>query len=240
MDLRIDAGGVTLSGSEDGEGAPVVLLHGLTATRRYVVMGSRALERSGHRVIAYDARAHGKSDGGDDYGYGRLAADLLAVLDVRELDKAVLAGASMGAHTLTAFALEHPERVAALVIMTPAYSPERDPGLERWDRLADGLRTGGVDGFVEAYGTPDVPEKWHETISRVLHQRLSAHAHPDALADAIQAVPRSRPFEAWSDLEAIPGARLVSEGEGTSPLAWQGAQVSKVITEVAESAAGAP
>ena len=42
---------------ETGEGIPVVLLHGLTATHRYVVMGSKALERSGHRVIAYDARA---------------------------------------------------------------------------------------------------------------------------------------------------------------------------------------
>ena len=235
-------------------------------------MGSRALERSGHRVIAYDARAHGQSDGAadpQDYSYDRLAADLLAVLDEREIGRAVLAGASMGAHTLAAFALEHPERVAGLVIMTPAYSPERDPGLERWDRLADGLRNGGVDGFVEAYGTPDVPEKWHETVSRVLHQRLSAHAHLDALADAIQAVPRSRPFEAWSDLaaieaptivvasrdevdpehpfavgeryvEAIEGARLVTEDEGASPLAWQGAQVSKVIAEVADSAAAAP
>ena len=38
-----------------------MLLHGLTATRRYVVMGSRLLERSGHRVIAYDARGHGRS-----------------------------------------------------------------------------------------------------------------------------------------------------------------------------------
>jgi pimeloyl-ACP methyl ester carboxylesterase len=175
----------------------------------------------------------------------------------------------MGAHTLAAFALEYPERVAGLVIMTPAYSPERDPGLERWDRLAEGLRSGGVEGFVEAYGTPHVPEKWHETINRVLHQRLSAHEHPDALADAISAVPRSRPFESWEQLaaiqaptvvvasrdevdpehpfavgeryaQAIGGARLVSEDEGTSPLAWQGAQVSKVIAEVADSAAAAP
>jgi pimeloyl-ACP methyl ester carboxylesterase len=46
---------------DTGEGAPVVLLHGLTATHRYVVMGSRALERSGHRVVAYDARGHGAS-----------------------------------------------------------------------------------------------------------------------------------------------------------------------------------
>jgi len=55
-ELEIDAGGVRLSGSEDGDGVPVVLLHGLTATRRYVVMGSRNLARDGHRVIAYDAR----------------------------------------------------------------------------------------------------------------------------------------------------------------------------------------
>ena len=40
--------------------------------------------------------------------------------------------------------------------------------------------------------------------------------------------------------EAIPGAQLVSEEEGASPLAWQGAQVSKVISGVAERAAAAP
>jgi pimeloyl-ACP methyl ester carboxylesterase len=232
-------------------------------------MGSRALERSGHRVIAYDARAHGKSDPGDDYGYDRLADDLLAVLDDREIDRAVLAGASMGAHTLTTFVLEHPERVAGLVIMTPAYDPDAERNFDRWDALAKGLREGGVKGFVEAYGTPNVPEKWHQTIDRVLHQRLSAHEHPDALADALEAVPRSRPFERWEDLgaidapavvvasrdevdpehpyevgeryaEAIPGAELVSEEEGASPLAWQGAQVSKVIAELADAAATAP
>ena len=259
--MQIDADGVTLDGEEAGEGSPVVLLHGLTATRRYVVMGSRALERSGHRVIAYDARAHGKSEGGDDYSYDRLAEDLRAVLDDRGIDKAVLAGASMGAHTLTRFALQHPERVSGLVIMTPAYSPERDPGLERWDKLANGLRTGGVEGFVEAYGTPKSPERWHETIYKVLRQRLGAHEHPEAVADALRAVPRSRPFEAWSELaelalpavvvasrdeadpehpfavgeryvEAIPGAELRTEDEGASPMAWQGSQLSAVIAEL--------
>ena len=60
-DFSVRQGGVTLSGEESGSGPPIVLLHGLTATRRYVVMGSRALERSGHRVIGYDARGHGRS-----------------------------------------------------------------------------------------------------------------------------------------------------------------------------------
>jgi pimeloyl-ACP methyl ester carboxylesterase len=59
-DRWIERDGVSLSVTDEGEGTPVVLLHGLTATRRYVVMGSRSLERSGHRVLAYDARGHGR------------------------------------------------------------------------------------------------------------------------------------------------------------------------------------
>ena len=59
--FTIDARGVELSGEHAGEGVPVVLLHGLTATRRYVVMGSRSLERSRHLVVSYDARGHGRS-----------------------------------------------------------------------------------------------------------------------------------------------------------------------------------
>jgi pimeloyl-ACP methyl ester carboxylesterase len=255
-----------LAGEEAGEGVPVVLLHGLTATRRYVVMGSKNLERSGHRVVMYDARGHGRSEPADDgYGYERLASDLMAVLDDRGIDRAVLAGASMGAHTAVRFALQHPERAAALVLITPAFDPdEGERGLERWDALSRGLREGGVEGFLEAYGEPRVQESFRETVKRVLRQRLSAHAHPEAVADALREVPRSRPFEAWDDLgrldlpavvvasrdeadpehpyatgeryaEAIPGARLVSEEPGKSPLAWQGSQLSRVIAEQARA-----
>lgn len=264
----MDAGGVTLSGDDAGEGPAVVLLHGLTATRRYVVMGSRALERGGHRVIAYDARGHGRSTpapSADAYAYSDLAADLLALLDARGIDRATLAGASMGAHTIVRFALEHPDRVAAMVLATPAFTPDGDPGLERWDRLAEGLRSGGVDGFVEAYGDPPVPDRFKGTVEKVLRQRLGAHEHPDAVADALAGVPRSRPFESWDVLadlhvpsvvvasrdeadpehpyavgerwaEAIPGADLVSEEPGASPLAWQGGQLSKVIADAAARA----
>jgi pimeloyl-ACP methyl ester carboxylesterase len=270
-EFRIQADGIALAGEESGDGTPVVLLHGLTATRRYVVMGSTALQRSGHRVIAYDARAHGKSDPGEPYTYARLADDLLAILDGREVDRAVLAGASMGAHTLAQFARTHPERVAGLAIITPAFDPDSDQEnrFDRWDRLASGLRSGGVEGFVAAYDLGTVPEKWRDTINRVLHQRLSAHDHPAALADALEQVPRSRPFERWEDLSAIdapttviasrddadpehpfaiaeryvrhiPGATLVTEDPGVSPLAWQGAPVSRVISAVLDRPAAAP
>ncbi|MEA2288018.1 MAG: hypothetical protein QOD55_15 [Solirubrobacteraceae bacterium] len=257
--------------TEAGEGAPVVLLHGLTATNRYVVMGSKALERSGHRVVAYDARGHGQSDPApapDAYRYEDLRDDLVRVMDERGIDRAVLAGASMGAHTLLRLALDQPERAAGLVVVTPAYDPDEfgdADSLARWDALAEGLRRGGVEGFVEAYGDPGVPESWRETVLKVVRQRLSAHEHPEAVADALQAVPRSRPFASLDALgaieartvvvadrddadpghplavgeayaRAIPGARLVVEEEGKSPIAWQGSQLSAIISEVVEQA----
>ena len=256
---------MTLAGEEAGEGVPVVLLHGLTATRRYVVMGSRALERSGHRVVAYDARGHGASSPAPDpdaYDYDDLVEDLRGVLDDRGIDRAVLAGASMGAHTALRLALDDPERVAGLVVATPAFDPEEDraagpgalgravggPAHGRGRRLRRGLRRARRRRPVEGDDR------------QVLRQRLGAHEHPEAVADALHAVPRSRPFESWDELaaieaptvvvasrdeadpghpyavgeayaERIPGARLLSEEPGSSPLAWQGRQLSKVISE---------
>jgi pimeloyl-ACP methyl ester carboxylesterase len=207
--LTVDSGGVSLAGEQAGEGPAIVLLHGLTATRRYVVMGSRTLQRAGHRVVAYDARGHGASSpapGAADYGYERLAEDLAATLDTLELERAVLAGASMGAHTAVRLALAEPARVAALALITPSFdpgAPRDEVELARWDALALGLREDGVDGFVRAYDLAAVPEAWRETVEKVLRQRLGAHEHPLAVADALQVVPRSRPFERLEQLAQI-------------------------------------
>jgi pimeloyl-ACP methyl ester carboxylesterase len=214
------AGGVQLSGEQSGQGPAIVLLHGLTATRRYVVMGSRALQRSGHRVIAYDARGHGRSAPAPTraYGYEHLAGDLRAVLDAAGVERAVLAGASMGAHTAVRLALEQPQRVAALALITPSYepdSPRTQEELVRWDALARGLREGGVEGFVRAYDLATVPPAWRETVERVLRQRLAAHEHPDAVADALEVVPRSRPFAEMAQLAriAVPTVVVASRDE---------------------------
>ena len=174
----------------------------------------------------------------------------------------------MGAHTALAFALVHPSRVAALCAITPAYDPDQpDSGrsLQRWDALAAGLRSGGVEGFVGAYDLASVPEGWRQTVATVLRQRLSAHEHPEAVADALEAVPRSRPFGSLRQLQAIavpavvvasrdeadpghplalaqryaaalPRARLAVEDEGRSPIAWQGGALSRLIVELAATA----
>jgi hypothetical protein len=100
---------------------------------------------------------------------------------------------------------------------------------------------------------------------RVVRQRLGAHADLDAVADALEQVPRSRPFAAWADLQALRGiaavvvasrdeadpghplatgeryagaldAPLRTEEPGASPLAWQGGQLSRVIAQLANTA----
>ncbi len=48
-----------------------------------------------------------------------------------------------------------------------------------------------------------MPQRWRETVEKVIRQRLSAHEHPAAVADALEAVPRSRPFDDISELAAI-------------------------------------
>lgn len=256
----------TLRGESAGEGPPVVLCHGITATRRYVLHGSRALPRAGYTVVTYDARGHGESDpapAGEGYGYPRLVEDLERVVDsqVGE-ERFFLGGHSMGAHTAVAYALRHPQRLLGLVAIGPVYTGTVEPAsLEYWDGLAAALESGGVDGFVAYIGERQgIDPRWRDSVLRFTRERMLRQEHPEALVEALREVPRSRPFESLEELsslevpalvvasnddadpghpyaeaaayaEALPAARLVSEKEGDSPLAWQGGRLSRALAE---------
>jgi pimeloyl-ACP methyl ester carboxylesterase len=255
-----------LSGEEAGEGPPVVLCHGITATRRYVLHGSKALPRAGHRVITYDARGHGQSEAapaGEGYGYPELVADLERVVEARlgEGERFLLGGHSMGAHTAGAYALRHPGRLAGLVVIGPTYLGALKPSsLEYWDGLAAALEDEGVDGFVSYIGEKQGTDpRWRDSVLRFTRERVELQHDLLALAQALRQVPRSRPFDSMEELrelqvptlvvasnddadpghpyeaavayaEALPQARLESEAEGESPLAWQGGKLSRALT----------
>lgn len=197
-----------LETEDAGAGTPIVLLHGLTATRRYVLHGSRHLLKRGYRLVSYDARGHGDSDAPADrgaYGYDVLVQDLDRVLTERGLERPVLVGSSMGAHTATAFALEHPERVAALVQITPAYTGagRRDPDeLAHWDGLAAALQNEDIQAFLDVSGTAELPDRWRENVELAIRQRLERHRDLEAVASAVRVVPRS---DAWQGLELLRG-----------------------------------
>jgi pimeloyl-ACP methyl ester carboxylesterase len=209
--------GLVLRGEETGpEGADrgaIVLAHGLTATRRYVLHRSRTLPREGYRLVAYDARGHGESDpppADQGYDYPALAADLEAVIGERASGAAVVAGHSMGAHTAIALALRAPDRIAALVAIGPVVTGEGADAetLAYWDALADGLERGGADGFLEAYA-PTLDPQWRETVLRFTRERLGAHRSPEAVARALREVPRSLPFQDMGELRKVEVPALV-------------------------------
>ena len=190
----------------------MLLLHGLTATRRYVVHGSRAIERAGRRVIAYDARGHGVSSPAGDpaaYRYEELAADALAVLDHLGIERAALVGQSMGSATAVAVALAHPDRVRPLAIVTPAHRGAPSANLDHWDALAEGLENGGPEGFLAALGPLNVGERWRDAVRTVILQRLARHEHPGAVADALRWIPRSAAFDGLEALERLSVPTLV-------------------------------
>jgi len=205
----------SIRGEVVGEGPPIVLCHGITATRRYVVHGSRALERAGHTVVSYDARGHGESGpapDGQGYGYPELVADLESVVaaSIGE-ERFVLVGHSMGSHTAVAYALRHPERLAGLVVIGPVYCGAiTDEALEYWDGLAAALEGGGVEGFVAYVGREQgIDSSWQDTVRRFTRERMLLHRHPAALAEALRQVPRSRPFESMDELDSLQVPALV-------------------------------
>jgi pimeloyl-ACP methyl ester carboxylesterase len=212
--------GLTLAGDavkpiDHDELGAIVLLHGITASRRYVVHGSKVLPRRGLRTVSYDARGHGESGpapAGTGYGYEQLVGDLGAVIEEAVGEgRPVLAGHSMGAHTLVAAALQDPDRYAALVVIGPSYNgtPPAEEVLAGWDELADGLERGGVEGFLRAYERQGLNPEWRDTLIRITRERLETHRHPEAVAEAMRQVPRDRPFEGMEELEFLDLPALV-------------------------------
>lgn len=207
--------GPTLRGEATGEGPPVVLCHGITATRRQVLHGSKALPRAGYEAIVYDARGHGESEPapvGEGYGYPRLVEDLQRIVAEQVGEgQFLLGGHSMGAHTAVAYALRHPERLAGLVVIGPVYAGTIEPeSLDYWDGLAAALEADGIDGFL-AYldRRQGFDPRWRDSILRFTRERLQAQEHLGALVEALRDVPRSRPFESLDELRQLDLPALV-------------------------------
>jgi len=213
-EFTVGGDGPLIRGETVGEGPDVVLCHGLSATRRYVLHGSTALARRGYRVVTYDARGHGVSDpAGDDdgYAYDRLTHDLDRVIESQCSDgPLVVGGHSMGSHTAASWALANPGRVAALILVGPVYvGKSRRSDLHEWERRARVLEEEGPEAYgrVAAEGFED--EQAAATAERLARDRAGLHSRRDAVADALRQVPVSRPFPAIADLGGLSVPALV-------------------------------
>jgi len=140
---RIDLPGrVVLDAVFQGDPAacPVVFLHGVTDSWRSFEPVMPHLPAS-IRAIALSQRGHGDSGRpAGDYDPADFAADVAAALDVLGVERAVIAGHSMGSHVAQRFAIDHPDRTAGLVLAGAFYRLATNPVItEYWDTVVSTL-----------------------------------------------------------------------------------------------------
>jgi 3-oxoadipate enol-lactonase len=139
------AGGSVWADDTGGPGAPVVLLHpGIGDSRVWDLIVPRLAAR--YRVIRYDARGHGMSPPAT--APYTLLDDLITVLDHLEVARATLVGCSQGGATSIDLILAQPERVSALVLVSPGVSGYPMPANPELDAQFEALaEAGDVEGI---------------------------------------------------------------------------------------------
>jgi pimeloyl-ACP methyl ester carboxylesterase len=115
-----------LSYEDIGAGSPVVILHGLFGSRRNWLTIARQLAAKG-RVLVVDLRNHGDSPHHASMYWDELAADVRHVLDRAGIERALVAGHSMGGKVAMTFADRHADRTGALLVLdiAPVTYPNR-------------------------------------------------------------------------------------------------------------------
>jgi pimeloyl-ACP methyl ester carboxylesterase len=115
--VRSQCGDIETAWYEVGSGPPLVLVHGLGDDHRAWRRTLPDLMLS-HRVVLYDLRGHGGTSLGSPAGtLHQLGADLASMIDALELGPAVVAGFSLGGTIAMRLAIDHPDKVAGLVLV---------------------------------------------------------------------------------------------------------------------------
>jgi pimeloyl-ACP methyl ester carboxylesterase len=123
----------------DDHAIPLLLTHGYSASQEMWAPNVDALAAD-RTVVTVDLRGHGKSDSPDDqslYSRELSVADLLAVLDDSDIEKAAVGGLSLGGYLSLAFYAAHPKRVHCLLLFDTGPGFRSDESRAKWNQWAD-------------------------------------------------------------------------------------------------------
>ncbi|MGH8986743.1 MAG: alpha/beta fold hydrolase [Acidimicrobiia bacterium] len=208
--------GVELAITDIGEGPAVLYGHGLSSSRAQDAASgmfdwNRVATR--HRIVRWDARGHGESDGTrepETYRWENLGRDLLALADALGIERFAAGGVSMGAATALHAAVSAPDRITALVlVLTPTAYETRAAQGGLYRAGADLVEAEGVDVYVELVRNSPVPE--------ILIEFAELYHQPPAVAEEL--LPSVLRGAAASDLPAPEAVRTIAAP--TLLLAWE-------------------
>ncbi|SDX47457.1 Pimeloyl-ACP methyl ester carboxylesterase [Modestobacter sp. DSM 44400] len=174
----------------DATGVPVVLLHAWAESRRAFDRMRASLPPSVY-ALAWDQRGHGDADrpaGG--YSLREAADDVAAFLDAVGLTRAVLVGSSSGGYVAQQVAVDHPARVAGLVLVgAPRSLRGRPPFADEVDRLCDPVDPAWVRASLEWFPCVQPVPDWYLADRVADGARVPAHVWRAALSGLSDAVP---------------------------------------------------
>lgn len=101
---------------EEGEGFPIIIVHGLYGSSdNWLTVGKKLSAR--FKVYMIDQRNHGRSPNSEEHSYESLKNDLAEFFDQHKIEKAIVTGHSMGGKTAMCFAADYPERIEKLIVV---------------------------------------------------------------------------------------------------------------------------
>jgi len=149
-------GDVEIAYLDEGEGEPVVLVHGFASTKEvnWVATGwVTELNRAGRRIVALDNRGHGASSKLYDpsaYHSATMAEDVRALLDHLKFESADVMGYSMGSRITAFLAVKHPGRVRSAIFGGLGIRLVEGVGLP--ESIAEALETPSLDDVSDPTG----------------------------------------------------------------------------------------
>ncbi len=164
-----DSDGVSIRYITKGQGEPMVLIHGFTASAEmnWVMPGIFDKLAEAFQVIAIDARGHGKSGKPHDpAAYGdKMIDDVIRLLDHLKIEKAHIGGYSMGGFLTMRMLATHPERMLSATVGAAGWSPDGEPA-PGMNELAESLERGeGIGPLIRALTPADQPPMTPEAIA---------------------------------------------------------------------------
>ncbi|MGI0150379.1 MAG: alpha/beta fold hydrolase, partial [Thermoplasmata archaeon] len=206
-----EAGSIELHVREVGSGVPLLLLHGLGADHTLWSAATGPLG-DGIRVIAPDLRGHGRTPNpeGSTFAFDELVGDLERLLDGRGLDAVHLAGSSAGGFLALRLALDHPERVRSLMLLSSAAHVDGHTRAvaQNW---AEVLRDQGYEAYVRRLLKDVYYAEWLQSHLDLVDEALESMRGRD-LRSVVQWGASLRGFDVRQRLRGLRAPTLILHG----------------------------